>query len=260
MGDPEEVRDPELIELARIMAALRAPGGCPWDREQTLESLRPYLLEEAYEVLEVMSSDDANLHAEELGDLLFQVVFQAQIRSEQGEFDLRDVVAAISEKLTRRHPHVFGDEDASDTDAVAARWDELKAQEGKGGIDDIPQALPALIRAAKVGKKASKVGFDWPEVSGPLEKVEEELGELRQAIASGDRDALEHELGDLLFAAVNVSRHLDVDPELALRAATERFLDRFAHVRDRLAQEGHAPKDVSLDRLDELWNEAKARD
>ena len=145
-------------------------------------------------------------------------------------------------------------------EAVAARWDELKAQEGKGGIDDIPQALPALIRAAKVGKKASKVGFDWPEVSGPLEKVEEELGELRQAITSGDRAALEHELGDLLFAAVNVSRHLDVDPELALRAATERFLDRFAHVRDRLAQEGHAPKDVSLDRLDELWNEAKARD
>jgi uncharacterized protein YabN with tetrapyrrole methylase and pyrophosphatase domain len=204
--------------------------------------LRPYLLEEAYEVLEVMSGSDAALHAEELGDLLFQVVFQAQIRSEQGAFDLCDVVAAISEKLTRRHPHVFG------------------AEEGKGGIDDIPKAMPALSRAAKVGKKAAKVGFDWPDVSGPLAKIDEETLELREAIDQGDRAAIEHELGDLLFAAVNVSRHLDVDPELALRAATERFLDRFAHVRDRLAGQGQVPKDVSLGRLDELWNEAKARD
>ena len=242
------------------MATLRAPGGCPWDREQTLETLRPYLLEEAYEVLEVMSASDAELHAEELGDLLFQVVVQAQIRSEQGAFDLRDVVAAISEKLTRRHPHVFGDEDGADPETVSARWDELKAQEGKGGIDDIPKAMPALSRAAKVGKKAAKVGFDWPDVSGPLAKIDEETLELREAIGQGDRDAIEHELGDLLFAAVNVSRHLDVDPELALRAATERFLDRFAHVRDRLAGEGQVPQDVSLTRLDELWNEAKARD
>lgn len=242
------------------MATLRAPGGCPWDREQTLETLRPYLLEEAYEVLEVMSGSDAALHAEELGDLLFQVVFQAQIRSEQGAFDLRDVVVAISEKLTRRHPHVFGDEEAADPEAVSARWDELKAEEGKGGIDDIPKAMPALSRAAKVGKKAAKVGFDWPDVAGPLAKVDEETLELREAIDQGDRAAIEHELGDLLFAAVNVSRHLDVDPELALRAATERFLDRFAHVRDRLAGEGQVPKDVSLGRLDELWNEAKARD
>ncbi len=242
------------------MAALRAPGGCPWDREQTLESLRPYLLEEAYEVLEVMTGEDGELHAEELGDLLFQVVFQAQIRSERGEFDLRDVVGAISEKLTRRHPHVFGDEDASDPEAVSARWDELKAQEGKGGIEDIPRALPALSRAAKVGKKAAKVGFDWPDVAGPLSKVDEEAHELRRAISAADSAAIEHELGDLLFAAVNVSRHLGVDPELALRAATERFLDRFAHVRDRLAQDGQTPQEVSLERLDELWNEAKARD
>ena len=242
------------------MAALRAPGGCPWDREQTLESLRPYLLEEAYEVLEVMTGEDGELHAEELGDLLFQVVFQAQIRSERGEFDLRDVVGAISEKLTRRHPHVFGDEDASDPEAVSARWDELKAQEGKGGIEDIPRALPALSRAAKVGKKAAKVGFDWPDVAGPLSKVDEEAHELRRAISAADSAAIEHELVDLLFAAVNVSRHLGVDPELALRAATERFLDRFAHVRDRLAQDGQTPQEVSLERLDELWNEAKARD
>lgn len=242
------------------MSALRAPGGCPWDREQTLESLRPYLLEEAYEVLEVMSGSDGEIHAEELGDLLFQVVFQAQIRSEQGAFDLRDVVVSISEKLTRRHPHVFGDEEAVDPQAVAARWDELKAQEGKGGIDDIPRAMPALSRAAKVGKKASKVGFDWPDVSGPLAKIDEETLELREAMEGGDGAAVEHELGDLLFAVVNVSRHLDVDPELALRAATERFLDRFAHVRDRLAGDGQVPEDVSLSRLDELWNEAKARD
>jgi MazG family protein len=169
-------------------------------------------------------------------------------------------VAAISEKLTRRHPHVFGDEEAADPEAVSARWDELKAEEGKGGIDDIPKAMPALSRAAKVGKKAAKVGFDWPDVSGPLAKIDEETLELREAIDQGDRAAIEHELGDLLFAAVNVSRHLDVDPELALRAATERFLDRFAHVRDRLAGQGQVPKDVSLGRLDELWNEAKARD
>ena len=253
-------RDPQLIKLARIMATLRSSDGCPWDREQDLRSLEPYLLEEAYEVLEVMAGDDPRLHAEELGDLLFQVVFQSQIRAEAGEFDLADVVDAISEKLTRRHPHVFGDEDASDPRAVALRWEELKAQEGKGGIDDVPKILPALTRAAKVGHKASKVGFDWPDIDGPLAKVEEELLELREAVGGADRVALEHELGDLLFAAVNVARHLSVDPERALRSATERFLDRFAHVRDRLAERGQTPDDVSLARLDELWDEAKARD
>jgi MazG family protein len=241
------------------MAALRAPGGCPWDREQTLDSLQPFLVEEAYEVLDVMAGDDPALHAEELGDLLFQIVFHAQIRSEAGHFDLADVVTGITEKLTRRHPHVFADEDAADPAAVEARWEELKAQEGKGGIDDIPKSLPALSRAAKVGKKASKVGFDWPTIEGPLSKVDEELAELRAALVAGDKEAIGHELGDLLFAVVNVARHAKVDPEGALRATNERFLDRFAHVRHRLWSTGQVPSDVDLTRLGELWDEAKAR-
>ena len=253
------MREPRLERLAEIMRRLRAEDGCPWDREQSLESLKPFLLEESYEVLEVMADADPLAHREELGDLLFQIVFQSQLRSEQGAFELADVVDGICDKLTRRHPHVFGGEDVDDAASVSQRWDELKAAEGKGDITDVPKALPALSRAAKVGKKAAKVGFDWPEIAGPLDKLQEEVDELRAAVAHEGADRVADELGDVLFAAVNVARHAAIDPELALRGTTERFLERFQWVRNTLREQGVelGRDDVSLATLDTLWEEAK---
>ena len=241
------------------MRQLRAPDGCPWDREQSLSSLQPYLLEESYEVLEVMDGDDAASHREELGDLLFQVVFQSQIRAESGAFELADVVDGICDKLTRRHPHVFADEDVSDPEAVAVRWEELKLAEGKGDIADVSKALPALMRAAKVGKKAAKVGFDWPDIAGPIAKLREEVDELASAVEHESADRVADELGDVLFAAVNVARHARVDPELTLRRTTERFLERFQWVRNTLREDGVelGRDDVDLATLDTLWEEAK---
>ena len=253
------MREPGLERLAEIMRRLRAEDGCPWDREQSLESLKPFLLEESYEVLEVMADVDPAAHREELGDLLFQIVFQSQLRSEAGAFELADVVDGICDKLTRRHPHVFGGEDVEDAASVSLRWDELKAAEGKGDITDVPKALPALSRAAKVGKKAAKVGFDWPEIAGPLAKLQEEVDELGHAVQHEGADRVADELGDVLFAAVNVARHAAVDPELALRGTTERFLERFQWVRNTLREQGVelGREDVSLTTLDTLWEEAK---
>lgn len=253
-------RDPGLIRLAEIMHALRAPDGCPWDREQSLETLRHYLLEEAHEVLDVMTGDDPKAHAEELGDLLLQIAFQAQIQSERAHFDLHDVVSAISDKLVSRHPHVFGDERAADSAAVTARWDEIKKKEGKpSGPAAVSSNLPALMRAEKVGEKAKKLGFDWPDVSGPIAKVTEELAELEAVRADPTLDPerrqrrLHEELGDLLFSVVNVARHLDVRPELALHDATARFLTRFAGVEARVPDTSKA----SLAELDAAWEAAK---
>jgi MazG family protein len=240
------------------MQRLRAVDGCPWDREQTLGTLRHYLLEETYEVLEVMEGSQSEAHCEELGDLLLQIVFQSQIRKEEGSFSLADVVDAISDKMERRHPHVFGSESATDADAVAVRWDELKKQEGKGGLLDVSTSLPALMQAEKLGKKAAKVGFDWQDISGPLAKLDEELLELKQAIASGDKAEIESELGDLLFAGVNVGRHVGIRPELALLGTVDRFKTRFAYITSRLAETGRTPEMASLEELDTLWEEAKA--
>ncbi len=222
--------------------------------------MKGFLLEECYEVLEVMDGADAAVHCEELGDLLFQVVFQAQLRQEDGSFELADVVEGIADKLERRHPHVFGDEQPTDEAAIHRRWEELKREEGKGKgtLDDVPRALPALSRAAKIGTRAARVGFDWHDVSGPLEKVAEELGELRDALAEQDTDAVAAELGDLLLAVTNVARHVDVDPELALTGATDRFVERFRLVEAALASEGRAAADADLAELDRLWEGAKA--
>lgn len=261
MGDVVEpaFADPGLARLAEIVRRLRAPDGCSWDRAQTFETLKPYLLEEAYEVLDVMAAEDGAEHREELGDLLFQVVLHAQLRAERGEFELREVVTDICDKLTRRHPHVFGDEAMTDPAVIATRWEELKRAEGKGGIDDVPRALPSLTRAQKVGKKAAGLGFDWPDVSGPLAKVDEELAEVREALAAGDAAAVHDELGDLLFAVVNVARHTGVDSELALRDTTDRFLRRFAMVRNTLSSRGVdlADEHVDIDTLEALWQQAK---
>lgn len=267
------MRDPDLGRLAQVMAALRA--GCPWDREQTLETLRHYLVEETYEVLEVMTGADTGAHCEELGDLLFQVVFQSQIRSESGAFELADVVDGIADKLVSRHPHVFGGETVESRDQVVRRWDEIKRAEGKPqGPGGVSERFPALVRAEKVGARAAKVGFDWPDVAGPIAKVREELAEVEEILgtptisepaadarsveAKAARQARLHaELGDLLFAVVNVARHLGVRPELALDDATTRFVRRFGHVEAALAADGARIEDTVPSELDRRWEAAK---
>ncbi len=252
-------RPAEIQRLRRIMQRLRAPDGCPWDRRQTLESLRGYLLEESYEAVEALDRDDAAAHAEELGDLLFQIVFQSHIRQEQGHFDLADVIDGICDKLERRHPHVFGDEEGLDEEQVAVRWHAMKRSEGKGTVNDVPQALPALMRAQKVGRRAARTGFDWPDVVGPLRKLREEIAELEAVIAAQDTPGMHAELGDVLFSVVNVARHLRVDAEHALTGTIERFQRRFGYVQRELEARGLATEEAELDVMNALWDEAKAQ-
>jgi MazG family protein len=268
-----------IDRLLRIMDRLRDPGGCPWDREQTLRSLTPYLLEEAHEVIEAIEAGDAEHHREELGDLLFQVVFQARIAREDGKFDFAQVCDGISDKLTRRHPHVFGDVSVSGSREVVKNWERIKADERKAkgdvprsAIGGVPAALPALVRAERLTEKAAAVGFDWPDVQGVLSKVREELGELDEAVAQRaaagpeDGDAhdlhgrVEHELGDLIFALANLGRFLKVHPEEALRGSVRRFESRFHHVEDRLREQGRTPRDSTLQEMDRYWEEAKKRE
>ena len=246
------------------MDRLLSPNGCPWDREQTLETLRPFLVEETYEVLDALSRDDATDHCEELGDLLMQIVFQAALRREQGAFDIDAVVASISEKLIRRHPHVFAKVEGVDTpDKVLAQWDQIKAaekaekgEERKRVLDGIP-AGPALVRAQKIGHRCGKVGFDWPGWEGSFAKVEEEVTEVLGAVRAQDSREVHKEIGDLLLAVVNLSRKLSVDAENALIDATKRFEQRFAIVEDRLADRGKTPQQSNLEEMDALWNDAK---
>ncbi len=253
-----------IERLLGIMHRLRAPGGCPWDREQTLQSLRPYVLEETYEVLEAIDSGDVREHCEELGDLLLQIVFQAQLRREEGAFDFADVATAISEKLVSRHPHVFGDAEVKDAEGVLRQWAALKREEKrrKGGgesvLEGVPREMPALARADRLTEKASRIGFDWPDPGGARAKVEEELRELDEAMAAGDREALEHEMGDALFALANLSRKLGIPPEEALREAVGRFLSRFGHVERELARRGVPHGEATLEQMDALWDEAKS--
>ena len=246
------------------MERLLAPDGCPWDREQTLETLRPYLVEETYEVLDALDKGDVAHHCEELGDLLMQIVFHAAIRRREGAFSIDDVCDGISDKLVRRHPHVFADASASDAKEVLVQWEKIKdAEKAEGGkapkrtLDGVPGGLPALARAQKLGGKAGKVGFDWGGWEGSLAKVREEVDEIAEAAARGDAKEAHHELGDLLFAVVNLARKLDVDAEQALRDASAKFSRRFAFIEDRLAERGKVPRDSNLDEMDALWNDAK---
>ncbi|MEQ9496804.1 MAG: nucleoside triphosphate pyrophosphohydrolase [Deltaproteobacteria bacterium] len=245
--------------LVGIMARLRGEDGCPWDREQDLESLKPFLVEEAYEVLDAIDDGDPKAHAEELGDLLLQVVFQSEVRRQDGDFDVRDVVNGISDKLVRRHPHVFGDRDAHDADHAYKRWEEMKAKEkgDKSVLSGVPRQLPALLRAQRVTDKASKVGFDWDKIAGPIDKLDEELAELKAAVASNDPAQIEHELGDLLFTMVNVARFVDVNAEEALRRTVDRFSRRFEHVERAMKDAGRPMQEASLDELEARWEEAK---
>jgi nucleoside triphosphate diphosphatase len=280
----------DLVRLLEIMAALRTPGtGCPWDLEQDFATIAPYTIEEAYEVADAIARGNLDDLREELGDLLLQVVFHARMAQEQGAFDFADVVQTLTEKLIRRHPHVFGDARGLTTEAVEGLWERIKTQEraekeraqkahvqmaqiangsGRhvpaenepeaGALAGVPVTLPALTRALKLQAKASKVGFDWNDPLAVLAKIREEADEIEAELATGNNVAATAEVGDLLFAVVNMARHLDADPEAALRATNRKFERRFAAIERALAERGKAPLEATLEEMDDLWNQAKA--
>ncbi len=252
--------DVDIQPLVDVMRTLREPGGCPWDREQTHVSIRSNMIEEVYEYLEAVDLGDVKGMREELGDVLMQIVFHARMAQEAGSFDLQDVIDDVVDKLIRRHPHVFGDTQVSGSDEVLVNWEAIKKQEKqerKHALDGVAQGLPALMRAYKLQSKASKVGFDWSDVKDVWAKVEEELGELQDALASGDKAAAEGELGDVIFALVNYARFYKIEPEVALNGTNNRFASRFAYVEQQVAESGKNWQDFSLDELDEFWNAAK---
>jgi tetrapyrrole methylase family protein/MazG family protein len=251
-------------DLVAIMRRLRAPGGCPWDAEQTHESLTRYLLEEAYEVIEAIEARSADHLREELGDLLLQPVFHAAIAEESGVFTIGDVIQTLCDKLVRRHPHVFGDMEISDSSAQVENWERIKKRE-KGAerpsaLSGVPPQLPALLKAQKITEKASRVGFDWEHVDQVMAKVMEELHEFEEAMAGNDNDRMEAELGDLLFAIVNLGRFLSINPEEALRKTINRFQNRFRYVEERLADQGRQMGNTPLEEMDRFWEEAKERE
>ena len=263
----------DIARLIEIMAALRTPNtGCPWDLEQDFGSIAPYTLEEAYEVADAIARGDLADLREELGDLLLQVAFHARMAEEQGAFDFADVVEAIASKLIRRHPHVFGDARDLSADAVKALWDTIKAEEkaersdrtkgdaaaDSGALAGVPVNLPALTRALKLQQKAGKVGFDWNDPLAVLAKIREEADEIEADLTAGRRNDAAAEVGDLLFALVNLARHLDADPEGVLRATNVKFARRFAAIEDALAKQGRKPEDATLAEMDALWEAAKA--
>ena len=265
MAERFEEAGKKFAELVEMMARLRAPGGCPWDRKQTFESIKPYLLEEAYEVMDAIDQQDWRGLEEELGDLLLQPVFFAEMAAEKGLFTVADSLDAINQKLVRRHPHIFGDAKADTPEEVLTRWNEIKKQEkaAQGAppaasvLDNVPKNLPALMEADKVSKKAAGLGFDWPDVGGVLAKIQEEAAELAAAEKTQSPQEVEHELGDLLFTIVNLARYLKVDPEQALRKSTARFRGRFAHVEQRVAASGKEFKETALEQMEDWWQEAK---
>ncbi|TKT79351.1 nucleoside triphosphate pyrophosphohydrolase [Aquamicrobium sp. LC103] len=268
----------DITRLIEIMAALRTPKtGCPWDLEQNFETIAPYTLEEAYEVADAIARADMDDLREELGDLLLQAVYHARMAEEAGEFAFGDVVEAVTRKMIRRHPHVFGDETAREAGMAKGAWERIKAEEkaekraarlargldpedhGKGFLDGVPLAHPALTRALKLQEKAAKVGFDWQEAQPILDKIEEEIGELREAMAEADEDAVLEEFGDVLFALVNFGRHLKIDAETALRRTNEKFRSRFHKVEEALKQSGRTLEEASLEEMEALWQEAKRK-
>jgi len=253
-----------FAELVKIMEQLRGEEGCPWDREQTHESLKPFLIEEAYEVLEAMEARDQERFQEELGDLLFQIIFHTQIGKEQGQFTMEQLLEKITEKMVRRHPHVFSDSLVADAQEVLFNWEAIKRRE-KGGkragsaLDGIPRDLPSLLRAHRLQDRASRLGFDWPDVKGAYAKAEEEMGELQSALHEGDRSRMEEELGDLLFSLVNIARFIEVNPEEALRKAIDRFVQRFHHIEESFKQQGREIQKGDLEEMERLWREAKQK-
>jgi tetrapyrrole methylase family protein / MazG family protein len=263
-------------KLAAVQARLRAPDGCPWDREQTHASLRTYLIEEAYEVLEALESGDDGKFAEEMGDLLLQIMFHSQIAKEEGRFDVSDVIREVHDKMVRRHPHVFGEKRAKDSAEVLKKWEQIKKEEraaaekkkrnGNGSkeeakagslLDGVSRALPAALEGFQLTRRAARIGFDWNNVEGVFDKLSEEGGELREAVAAKDSGRTEEEMGDLLFAAVNLARFLHVDPEIALKKANAKFSTRFRRMEDLAVKNGNALADVPREKMEEFWETAK---
>jgi MazG family protein len=253
----------KFLQLVAVMSKLRAPGGCPWDREQTFDSIKPHTLEETYEVLDAIDRRDWSGLAEELGDYMLQAVFYAQMAQEQGLFSISDALDAINAKLIRRHPHVFGEQTAETAGDVKRIWSEVKAaeKEEKGSDDgllgSVPRALPALVEAQQITSRAAGVGFDWENPEQVLEKLREELAEFAEARRGGSHDELEGELGDLLFVLVNLARFVKVDPEQALRRTNAKFRERFGHIERKLAERGKQLKDSNIDEMEALWQDAK---
>jgi MazG family protein len=265
MANPTPTAGERFQQLVEIMARLRAPGGCPWDREQNFDSIKPYTVEETYEVLDAIDKRDWTSLSEELGDFVLQAVFYAQMASEQGLFSIEDSLEAICRKLIRRHPHVFAGGDAKTSGAVKARWDQIKAEEKRergaqpgGLLEGIPRAMPALIEAQQISSKAAGAGFDWENISQVVAKVHEELAELESASEGKQQKEIESEIGDLLFTIVNLARFLNVDPEQALRATNAKFRRRFAQVEKGLAERGKSFSQSTLDEMEALWQEAKS--
>jgi tetrapyrrole methylase family protein / MazG family protein len=266
-------------DLVQLMARLRAPDGCPWDRKQTHESLKPYLVEEAYEVLEAIDHTDITRLREELGDVLLQVIFHAQVGTEQDTFSIEDVIRSLADKLVRRHPHVFGTADQKqeslNADGVKLRWEQIKRNErvekgeDSSALEGVPKTLPALLRAFQVQARAAHVGFDWPDIAPVLGKLEEELQEFRDAMAAStaatpstsnqSKEHVESELGDVLFTIVNIARFLKINPEEALRKTINRFIDRFQYIEGHAALAGRSLQDMTLEEMDVLWDQAKRR-
>jgi tetrapyrrole methylase family protein/MazG family protein len=261
-------------KLAAVQARLRAPDGCPWDREQTHASLRTYLMEEAYEVLEALESGDDAKFAEEMGDLLLQIVFHSEIAKEEGRFDVSDVIREVHDKMVRRHPHVFGEKRAKDSAEVLKNWEQIKKEEriaagkkngdgskGKGKpaslLDGVSKALPAALEGFQLTRRAARIGFDWDSVEGVFDKINEESGELRQALSARDAKRTEQEMGDLLFAAVNLARFLHVDPEIALKKANAKFSSRFRQMEELAAKSGRTLAEISREQMEEFWETAK---
>ncbi|MBI5408183.1 MAG: nucleoside triphosphate pyrophosphohydrolase [Nitrospirae bacterium] len=247
-------------DLVNIAAKLRAPEGCPWDREQTRETLKPFLVEELYELIDAFDDNDTRGIKEELGDLLFQIVLQSQLAKEEGQFDVHDVVDGIARKMVRRHPHVFGDTSLKTSQEVLVKWQEHKKNEGKvygSAVAGVPRALPALLRASRIQMKATKVGFDWDKIEDVFAKLDEELGELKEALNKKRADEIEDELGDIFFVLVRIANFVNVNSEDALRKAINKFTRRFAHIEREAARQGRKLHDMTLAEMELLWNEAK---
>lgn len=252
----------DIADLLEIMQILRAPGGCPWDAAQTHKSIKKDFIEETYEVIEAINKEDRELLLEELGDVLMQVVFHAEIEREKGSFDFSDVADGICKKLIERHPHVFGDITVNGTDEVLDNWDKIKRRSKKqdtysSAMDAVPRELPALMRSTKIQKKAAMSGFDWSDAQGAFDKLNEEISELKEAVSSGSQEKIADELGDVLFSVVNVSRFLKQDAEEALSGATDKFVSRYKIVEEMAGSRGIDMKKASIEQLDELWDEAK---
>lgn len=257
-------KEADIEKLTALMERLRAPEGCPWDREQTLESLVPFIIEEAYEVVSAIDGGQSRHVKDELGDLLFQVVFASRIAEEAGDFSMKDVIDASVEKMVRRHPHVFGEGKADTSEEVLAHWAEIKKEEKRkagepqGLLSGIPEVLPALMRAHKVSQKAAKAGFDWQDIQEVFVKVDEELGEFKKEVLGRNAEGMEEEFGDLLFSLVNVGRFLEVNPEDALRKTISKFITRFNHIEQTIVEKGEDLSTASIEEMERLWTEAKA--